>query len=233
MPGKYVPKQAKEDDTRARRGRPPHEKNLDQAEIIETGSATMTQLAHMFQTDTKTMPKRIRGIQSTGKNRRGHKVYSIREVASRIVRPGYEIEEYIRQMSPQELPPLLSKEYWNGQNARVKFEETMGNLWPTEKVIEAFSAGLAALRMTILLIQDTVERERSLNEEQREIVQRVMDSAINDCREAIQEKMKDLGSAHQLEGDSGMPGLEGPSGAESDGFGISEAESDEEEDIGI
>lgn len=226
-------RQSKEDDTRPRRGRPPHEKSIEQAEIVETGAATMTQLAQMFHTDSKTLPKRMRGLQSCGTNKRGHKVYLIREAATRIVRPGYEIEEYIRQMSPQELPPLLSKEYWNGQNARIKFEETVGNLWPTEKVIEAFSAGLAALRMTILLILDTVERERSLNEEQRDIIRRVMDSAINDCREAIQEKMKDLGSAYELEGHSGVPGLEGPHSAEDDGDGIPEAEDDEEEDIGI
>lgn len=227
------PRQSKEDDTRARAGRPPAEKNVEQAEIVETGAATMTQLAMMFQTDTKTLPKRMRGVMSCGTNKRGNKVYLIREAASRIVRPGYEIEEYIRQMSPQELPPLLSKEYWNGQNARVKFEETMGNLWPTEKVVEAFSSALASLRMSILLIQDTVERERALTEDQRSIIQRVMDSAINDCREGIIEKLKELGSAHDLEGHSSMHGLEGPGSRESDGVGIPEAEEDEEDDIGI
>lgn len=223
----------KTDTTRSRSGRPPKEKNLEQAEIVETGKATMAQLASMFQTDSKSLPKRLQGLQSAGTNRRGYKVFDIREAASRIVRPSYEIEEYIRQMSPQELPPLLSKEFWNGQNARIKFEEQMGRLWPTDRVVECFGAGLAAMRMAILLLQDGVEREESLSEVQRAAVQRLMDSAINTAREAIEEKMKEYDSAHELEGDGEIHGLEGPSDPEDDDGNILAAPRDEEEDIGI
>lgn len=226
-------KQSKEDDTAPRVGRPPKEKNVEQAEIIETGKATMTQIAQMFGTDSKSLPKRMHGIQSAGTNKRGHKVYSIAEAATRIVRPGYEIEEYIRQMSPQELPPLLSKEYWNGQNARIKFEEQMGRLWPTDRVVECFGAGLSALRMAILLIQDGVEREDVLTEEQRQVIQRLMDSAINDAREAVVEKMKEFDSAYELEDDGRIQGLEGQDDSEDDDGNILAAPRDEEEDIGI
>lgn len=193
----------------------------------------MTQIAQLFGTDSKTLPARMKGVLPQGTNRRGYRVYSIAEAATRIVRPGYEIEEYIRQMSPQELPPLLSKEYWNGANARIKYEESVGNLWPTEKVVEAFSSALLALRMTILLIQDTVEREQSLTEEQRGVIQRIMDSAINDTREAIVEKMKEFGSAYELESDGGVQGLEGPGDSEDDDGNILAAPRAEEEDIGI
>lgn len=226
-------KQGKLDDTAPRVGRPPSEKNVEQAEIIETGKATMAQIAQMFGTDSKSLPKRMQGIQSAGTNKRGYKTYSIAEAATRIVRPGYEIEEYIRQMSPQEMPPLLSKEYWNGQNARIKFEEQMGRLWPTDRVVEAFSAGLAALRMSILLIQDGVEREEVLSEAQRAAVQRLMDSAINDAREAVVEKMKEFECAYELDDNRRLPGLDGPDDTAGDDFNILAATSDEEEDIGI
>lgn len=224
---------ARTDTTRAVAGRKPKEKNVEQAEIVETGKATMAQLAQMFRTDSKSLPQRLQGLQSAGTNRRGYKVFWIDEAASRLVRPGYEIEEYIRQMSPQELPPLLSKEYWNGQNARIKFEEQMGRLWPTDRVVEAFSTGLAALRMSILLIQDGVEREEVLTEKQREVVQRLMDSAVNDAREAIVEKMKEFDSAHELEDDRGIQGLEGPDDPAGDDDDLLATTSDEEEDIGI
>lgn len=225
-------KQSKDDDTRPRRGRPPKADEVT-SEVIESGAATMTQLAQMFQTDSKTLPKRMRGIQSVGKNKRGYKVYSIAEAATRIVRPGYEIEEYIRQMSPQELPPLLSKEFWNGQNARIKFEEAMGRLWSTERVVECFSSALAAQRMAVLLIRDGVERETDLSEEQAEVVLRLMDAAINDSREAIIEKMKEFDCAYELEDDRGIQGLEGPDDPSDDDRGIPDSEDDEEEDIGI
>lgn len=226
-------KQSKDDDTRPRRGRPPKPESEVTSEIIESGCATMAQIAQMFGTDSKTLPKRMQGIQSAGKNKRGYKVYRIAEAATRIVRPGYEIEEYIRQMSPQELPPLLSKEYWNGQNARIKFEEQMGRLWPTDRVVECFGAGLSALRMAVLLIQDGIEREETLTEPQREAVQRLMDAAINDSREAVVEKMKEFDCAYELEDDRGIQGLEGPSDSDDDDGNILAAPRDEEEDIGI
>ena len=225
--------QAKTDDTRPRTGRPAGSDSEVTAEIVESGRATMTQLAQMFGTDTKTLPARLRGIQAAGKNKRGYRVYSIAEAATRIVRPGYEIEEYIRQMSPQELPPLLSKEYWNGQNARIKFETEMGRYWPTDRVVEAFGGGLAALRMSILLIQDGVEREEVLSAAQRAAVQRLMDSAINDARDAIVEKMKEFDCADELEDDGAVHGLEGEDDRSGLAAGLLDSEDDEEEDIGI
>lgn len=226
-------KRAKDDDTGPRRGRPPKPENEVTSEILETGKATMTQIAQLFGTDSKTLPQRMKGILPSGKNRRGYRVYSIAEAATRIVRPGYEIEEYIRQMSPQELPPLLSKEFWNGQNARTKHEREIGNLWPTERVVEAFSAGLSALRMAILLIQDAIEREDVLTHNQRAAIQKIMDSAINDAREAIVEKMKEFDSAYELVSDGGIQGLEGQDDPEDDDGNILASASDEEEDIGI
>lgn len=193
----------------------------------------MAQIAHLFRTDAKTIPKRLRGMVGAGRNRRGHAVYDIAEAATYLVRPGYEIEEYIRQMSPQELPPLLSKEYWNGLNARLKYEKEMGNLWPTEQVVEAFGTGLAALRMSILLMQDAVEREHSLSQAQRDAMQRIMDGAVNDCREAIEEKMKEFDSAYQLGDDGDIQQLDRARDGESDDGNILAAPRDEEEDIGI
>lgn len=226
-------KQSKDDDTRPRSGRPPKESNVEQAEIVESGCATMTQIAQMFGTDTKTLPKRMHGILSVGKNKRGYKVYRIAEAATRIVRPGYEIEEYIRQMSPQEMPPLLSKEYWNGQNARIKYETEMGRLWPTERVVECFGAGLSAMRMAVLLIQDGVEREESLTQPQRDAIQRLMDAAINDARDAVVEKMKEFDCAYELEDDGRIQGLQRPSDPDDDDGNILAAPRHEEEDIGI
>ena len=233
MAGAYKSKQARDDDTRARRGRPPKPDSEVTSELLATGEATMAQLAQLFSTDSKSLPQRLKGVIPSGKNRRGYKVYNIAEAASRIVRPGYEIEEYIRQMSPQELPPLLSKEFWNGQNARIKHEREVGNLWPTEQVVEAFSAGLSAMRMSILLTQDAVEREAALTDKQREAIQRLVDSAINDAREAIETKMKDFDLAHKFEDDGEVHELDGADDIESDDFNILASSGDEEEDIGI
>lgn len=160
------------------------------SEILETGTATRSQIAQLFRTDPKTLPERMHGVVSTGK-RNGYRVYDIREAASRLVEPGYEIEEYIRQMSPQELPPLLQKEFWNGQKARLSYEKEMGNLWPTEDVVALVAVLEQGMRQTVLLITDDVEREEGLTAGQRKVFRRIMDQGIAKFKETLTEAFKD------------------------------------------
>lgn len=158
--------------------------------ILATGEATLSQIAQMFRTDAKTLPQRMRGVIPAGK-RDGYKVYNIREAASRLVEPGYEIEEYIKQMSPQELPPLLQKEFWNGQRARTAYEKEIGNLWPTEDVVALFAVLEQGMRQSVLLLTDDVEREEGLTTGQRKVFRRIMDQGIAKFKETLTEKFKD------------------------------------------
>lgn len=150
----------------------------------------MSQIAKLFRTDAKTLPQRMHGVVSVGK-RSGYRVYNIAEAAGRIIKPGYEIEEFIRQMSPQEMPPLLQKEYWNGQKARLAFEKELGNLWPTEDVVEHTAVLQQGIRQAINLATDEVDREEGFTTGQRKAFRRIMDAAITDMAEKIQETFKE------------------------------------------
>lgn len=160
------------------------------SELLETGEATMSQIAKLFRTDAKTLPERMHGVVSKGK-RNGYRVYSIAEAAGRLVKPGYEIEEFIRQMSPQEMPPLLQKEYWNGQNARLKHEKELGNLWPTEDVVEFAAVLCQGVRQALILAVDDIDREEGFTSGQRKAFRRIMDGAITEMSEKLQETFKD------------------------------------------
>lgn len=203
------------------------------SELLATGEGTFAQIARLFQTDAKTLPQRLKRLIPKG-TRKGYKVYSIREAASFLVTPGYEIEDYIRQMSPQELPPLLSKEFWNGQKARLEFEIKEGQHWPTEQIIEYIGELQNVIRMTLLLVQDDVNREESLTDGQRKVFQRITDAAIVTMQKNITEKFADY---HADAPTSGRPPKrERPvlvDDDEDDGGNILAAEEDEEEDIGI
>lgn len=159
------------------------------SELLATGEATMSQIAQLFQTDAKTLPQRLKGIIPAGR-RAGYKVYDIREAASRLVKPGFEIEEFIRQMSPQEMHPLLLKEFWNGQRARHAFEKEQGNYWPTEDVVELMAVLCQGIRQTLLLVADDVNREDSLSAGQRKVFRRIVDAAINSLQEKLTEAFK-------------------------------------------
>lgn len=221
-----------------RRGRPLKADTEVTSELLASGEATIAQLAQLFETDAKTLPRRMKGVLARG-TRKGYKVYRIREVAARIVTPGYEIEEFIRQMSPQELPPLLQKEFWNGQNARINYEKALGNLWPTEEVVAALGEFANVVRITLLLVPDDVDREVSVTDGQREVIRRIMHAAVDTLKKNIAERFKDyhanspanrIETVRRIVDASDLP-VDEP-GDDLDG-NILAAEDDEEEDLDI
>ena len=210
-----------------RKGRPPKSRNEVTSELLATAEATMAQLAQLFETDSKTLPKRLRGLRPAG-SRNGTSTYKIREAASRIVKPGYAIEYYLRTMNHSELPPLLTKEYWNGQRARQIYEENAGDLWRTSQVVESFAEAFKTLRMSLLLVADGVDRELELSEGQRRIIKRMIDGAIDDLREKMVDRFKDyVASVAPL----ALPVFDDADGLESSGSGdgAAYAEGDEED----
>jgi hypothetical protein len=217
------------DDIVPKRGRPPGAKDEVTSTLLATGQATFAQIAQLFETDAKTLPKRLKGVIPKG-TRSGYKVYSIREAAEYLVTPGYEIEDFIRQMSPQELPPLLSKEFWNGQNARLNYEKSLGNLWPTDDVVAAFGEILNVVRMAVLLVADDVDRESGLTPGQRLIIRRIMDGMIVKLGQDITDKFKEY---HANRAPTGFPlrSDEDDLDDDADDENIT-AEDDEEEDDG-
>lgn len=198
------------------------------SELVETGEATMSQIAKLFGTDAKTLPQRMKGIVSVGR-RNGYKVYNIAEAASRLVKPGYEIEQFIRQMSPQEMPPLLQKEYWNGQRARQAYEKEAGNLWPTADVVELLGVASQGIRQVLILVTDDVDREEGFTDGQRKVFRRIMDAGIVAMKEKLQEAFKEFYANRPDDRDEA--GIERMGDSNRHGRGLSEAEEDEEVDI--
>jgi hypothetical protein len=206
------------------------------SELLASGCGTYAQIAQLFETDAKTLPKRMKGILPKGK-RRGNNIYSIREAASRIITPGYEIEEFIRQASPQELPVLLWKEFWNGQQARLNYETKLGNLWPTEDVAEAFGVFANEVRIALLLVPDDVDREVSVTDGQREVIRRIMHGTVDTLAARIAERFKDFhanSADHRVQASRRIidaSALPVDRTADDDDGNILAAEDDEEADI--
>ncbi len=157
------------------------------SQLCATSQANQTQLAAMFRRDPKAMPRLLDGLAPAGE-RAGAKVYWIDEAAQRLVKPGYEIEAYLKRMHQSDLPPLLGKDFWNGQRARQAYEENEGDLWRTAEMVAVFAEAAQTMRTSMLLFRDALEREESLTEEQQEAVQGLIDGAIKDMQEALVER---------------------------------------------
>ena len=173
-----------------KRGRPPKPRDEVTSELLATGEASMAQIGQLFRTDAKTLPKRLRRLKPVA-TRSGVNVYSIRDAAAYLVKPGYSIEQYIRTMHFSELPVGLQKEFWAGLKSRQSYEMQAGDLWPTAQVVEALAEALKQARMTILLFAETVERETGVTDAQRKVIRRLTDGLIDDLRESLVEKFKD------------------------------------------
>lgn len=69
---------------------------------------------------------------------RGGFVYDIRVAATYLVKPRFNIEEFIKHATVHDLPARLQKEFWGAKQARLSYEEEAGHLWRSDKVMEVY-----------------------------------------------------------------------------------------------
>lgn len=207
-----------------KRGRPPKARDEVTSDLLQTGEASMAQIAQLFRTDAKTLPRRLRRLKPVA-TRSGVNVYSIRDAAAYLVKPGYSIEQYIRNMHFSDLPVGLQKEFWAGLRSRQEYETRAGDLWPTAQVVENLSEAFKQARITILLFPETVERETGVTDAQRKVLRRLADGLIDDLRTSLVEKFENYEPStepRELSSFSGMESVE-------DGDRILQAESDSDD----
>lgn len=143
-----------------------------------------SQLGVIFGIDNRKVDEKIRNVPPSGE-RMGYPIWRIRDVAPFLVPAQGDFEEAIKKMSPADLPPALTKEFWSAQHARLKYEEDRGDLWRTADVVERMSTVFKKLRMNILLVTDQVERQTHLTDKQREIIIGLMDGTLNQLADSL------------------------------------------------
>lgn len=157
-------------------------------EMIFDG-ASVSQLVEIFKLDARTIAKKIRALTPSGK-RHGYPIYHIRDVAKYVVDPVGNLEDKIKRMHHRDLPPMLLKEFWAGQNARLKFEEDQGDLWRTEVVLQHYAEAFKTMRTEILLVADAIDRTAEMSDRQRALLRKTMDGMLKNLRTALVDKFK-------------------------------------------
>jgi len=154
--------------------------------IIVSG-ANVTELAALFRMDRKDIRKRLEGLPPTGK-RENSDTWRIRDAAPKLIKFDESMTDLISQVLAThhtDLPKMLSKEFWYGQNQRLRYLRDVGDLWDTQAVVELASEVFKTLRLSLMLAADAVERETGLSVRQREIVENLMHEALNEAREKL------------------------------------------------
>lgn len=162
----------------------------DEGRSMLYDGCSKSQLGTLFGIDKRDIDEKIRDVPPSGE-RMGYPIWRIKDVAPYLVPPQGNFEEAIKKMSPKDLPPMLTKEFWQAQHSRLKFEEDQGDLWRTADVIEKLSVVFKTLRMNLLLVNDQVERQTQLTEKQRKIIQGLIDSTLNQLADSLINAFKD------------------------------------------
>jgi hypothetical protein len=163
------------------------------AAIIGIG-ATQTELVQIFRMDHKKVRLQMANVVSSGR-RNGTPVWPIREAAPFLLpKPDTpdeaELVGKILRMHHLDLPKMLSKEYWYGQNQRLNYLERIGDLWDTSAVVELAGDAFKTIRLELMLASDAVEREAGLTLTQRDVIDRLMMSALENMREKLVDGFK-------------------------------------------
>ena len=160
-------------------------------EMIFQG-CTQSQLVKIFRMDRRDIAAKLAESPITPCGARaGYPIYAIHEVAPYLVKPLYDIETHLKRMHHNDLPKHLSKEFWAGMRAKQEYQLKEGELWPTEQVIAVMGNVFKRLRMSMLLIQDAVEREHMLTAQQRDKISSLIDGALNDMADDLVEQFKE------------------------------------------
>ena len=166
-------------------------KSNDELEIIHVG-ATISQLSVIFDLPTKIVKEKIIGkVASASLPHRTPALYAIRQAAPHLCKVEVNIEEAIKNIPPSKLPPMLQAPFWAAQRDKLKYMEDVGRLWSSERVIEILGEVYKPLRMTILMMQETVAQKTELNETQRQVIVDITDKLLADLHEKLVEHFKD------------------------------------------
>lgn len=147
---------------------------------------SISELGAIFNKDKRTVAEKIRTVKPS-MMRDGFPIYPLAEAAKHLCDPVVNVEEYIKQLRPQDLPPLLLKEFWAGQLNKQKFDLNDANLWPTEDVMRVLASVFKNLKTGILLFADTIEAKTDLTDKQRRLLNELSDGLLVELHRTLVE----------------------------------------------
>ena len=101
----------------------------------------ITFIAKVLGKETRRLHKQLAhcpivGYGTVGRGK-GAPLYDFREAIKYCVPPKMDLGVYIRSLgSAGDLPPHISKQFWDGQNAKLRYEERSRHTWRDEDVLE-------------------------------------------------------------------------------------------------
>lgn len=157
-----------------------------------------TWLAKALRMDLAQVKRRLASVTPmTGAKTQAH--YDLKTAMPHLVDPVQDVEEYISNMDPKDLPTKLQEAFWRGQRVRLTALEEAGQLWDTAKVIELFGIMFKTLRDQTNLWLDTLDESSTLTDRQREIFGELINAMNKDILNAVKEYTDQHATRSQLQ----------------------------------
>lgn len=167
--------------------------------------ATVTDLARVFDLSQSEVQKRLAGrvtpVTPPGEKPVRYKLKNAARFLINITIDAHIIEDTIRKMPPDKLPPKLTQAFWDGQLRRLAFQEKQGHLWKTERVVEILAEAFKPLSVSIRMFQDTVAQQCELTDDQKALITEMSDGLLRGLNESLIEKFASYKPASDEHGD--------------------------------
>lgn len=102
--------------------------------------------------------------------------YNIKIAMPHLVNPIMDVEEYIQNMDPKDMPTQMTEAFWRGEEKRLKTMTLASQLWPTATVIEGYASIFKIIRDQINLWLDTVDESEQMTDKQRKTLAQLIAS---------------------------------------------------------
>lgn len=175
----------------------------DETKFIHIG-ATIAQLAQIFRMSQKEVKNKVVGrvppARVLGAGPGDATRYHLVDAAPFLCEPQVDIEEILKSMTPAKIPPMLQDAFWKAQKSRLDVEQTLGNLWSTERVVTILAEAFKPCRMAILMFKEDLEQRTELTSRQREILDQMSDGLLHSLHSGLVDKFKDYKPAEDEHG---------------------------------
>jgi Protein of unknown function (DUF1441) len=182
------PRRALADMVRRQRMEQNGEASFDLSDVH--GGVTVAWLAQVFRMDPTTVKKRLADCPPLHSRKAGY-TYDLKVAAQYLVKPVFNVHEYLKSMKPSELPAQLQASYWDAALKRQKWEENAGQLWRTEAVLGVLAEAFQTIKFTMQLWADNLERVTGLTDEQRDVLVKAVDGLQDELHEALVRNAKE------------------------------------------
>lgn len=145
---------------------------------------TVSWLCQIFDMEPVTVRARLVNCEPIHRRKNGF-IYDAKTAIPYLVKPIFDVEEYLKTMKVEELPTRLQDQYWSAMNKRQKWEENAKNLWRTEDVAKAFGEVFLMIRNQMQLWLDQLELQTHVTEEQAVVLASLITALQKDMFEKI------------------------------------------------